>query len=57
MLCLLPAAANIIILETHYKGTGDSATRISVETILSIGVIAIYAGILHELNPSYLIGI
>jgi hypothetical protein len=26
LFCLLPPAANIIVLETHYLGTGRSAT-------------------------------
>jgi len=42
LICLLPPAANIIVLETHYRGSGESATKISCETILSIGAIVLY---------------
>ncbi|ROR11204.1 permease [Erwinia sp. JUb26] len=43
LFCLLPPAANIIVLETHYLGTGRSAKAISCGTCISIVAIAIYA--------------
>ena len=43
LLCLLPPAANIIVLETHYLGTGNSARAISCGTCISIVVIALYS--------------
>ncbi|MER2495999.1 permease [Vibrio neptunius] len=50
LICLLPPAANIIVLETSYLGTGTSAARISVETMVSIVVIAVYAIVLRSLS-------
>ena len=50
LICLLPPAANIIVLETSYLGTGTSAARISVETMASIVVIAAYGIVVHSLN-------
>ncbi|KQN46602.1 permease [Serratia sp. Leaf50] len=44
LLCLLPPAANIIVLETHYLGSGRSARPISCGTCISIVAIALYAG-------------
>ena len=46
MLCLLPPAANIIVLETHYCRTGRSAGLIACGTLLSLSMIAVYAGII-----------
>lgn len=46
LLCLLPPAANIIVLETHYLGTGRSARSISCGTCISIVAIAIYAAVI-----------
>lgn len=43
LLCLLPPAANIIVLETHYLGTGYSAKRITCGTCLSIIAMSIFA--------------
>ncbi|WP_182057412.1 permease [Pantoea sp. ME81] len=43
LLCLLPPAANIIVLETHYLGTGNSARAISCGTCISIVAIALYS--------------
>lgn len=40
---LLPPAANIIVLETHYVKTGKSAPIITMGTIISIFFIALYA--------------
>jgi predicted permease len=42
LLCLLPPAANIIVLETHYMKSGRSASMIACGTCLSIFAIAIY---------------
>lgn len=50
LICLLPPAANIIVLETSYLGTGTSAARISVETMVSIVVIAAYGIVVHLLS-------
>lgn len=43
LLCLLPPAANIIVLETHAMNSGRSATPIACGTCLSIVAISIYA--------------
>jgi len=43
LFCLLPPAANIIVLETHYLGSGRSARAISCGTCISIIAIALYA--------------
>jgi len=50
LICLLPPAANIIVLETYYKGSGDSAVRISCETLFSIVAIAIYAEVMRYMT-------
>ncbi len=42
LLCLLPPAANIIVLETHYMKSGRSASIIACGTCLSIVAIAVY---------------
>lgn len=47
MFFLLPPAANIVALETHYKGTGHSAKYIASGTIVSVILIGIYAVVLH----------
>ncbi|WP_104401196.1 permease [Vibrio penaeicida] len=49
LICLLPPAANIIVLETSYLGTGTSAARISIETVASLFAIAVYGVVLHYL--------
>jgi len=41
---LLPPAANIIVLETHYMKSGRSASMIASGTCLSIVAIGVYAG-------------
>ncbi|EAV6575626.1 permease, partial [Salmonella enterica] len=43
LFCFLPPAANIIVLETHYLGTGRSARTISCGTCISIIVISVYS--------------
>jgi hypothetical protein len=43
MICLLPPAANIVVLETHYLQTGRSASMIACGTVLSIIAVGIYA--------------
>ncbi|WP_217550166.1 permease [Pantoea sp. GbtcB22] len=43
LFCLLPPAANIIVLETHYLGTGESAKPITCGTCVSIIAISLYA--------------
>ncbi|WP_416413544.1 AEC family transporter [Pantoea sp. App145] len=43
LLCLLPPAANIIVLETHYLGTGRSAKLITCGTCISIIAISFFA--------------
>ena len=45
LLCLLPPAANIIVLETHYLGSGRSARPITCGTCISIVAIAVYAAV------------
>lgn len=47
MFFLLPPAANIVALETHYQGTGTSAKYIAAGTIASAMLIACYGVILH----------
>lgn len=49
MFFLLPPAANIVALETHYKASGYSARYIAAGTIVSVVLIAIYAIVLHLL--------
>ncbi|WP_409076419.1 permease (plasmid) [Pantoea sp. C3] len=43
LFCLLPPAANIIVLETHYLGTGRSAKLITCGTCISIVAISLFA--------------
>ena len=43
LFCLLPPAANIIVLETHYLGTGFSVKPIACGTCISIIAIGFYA--------------
>lgn len=45
LLCLLPPAANIIVLETHYLKSGRSASLIACGTCLSIVAIGVYAAV------------
>ena len=42
MICILPPAANIIVLETHYCHTGKSAGLTAWGTLLSLVLIPIY---------------
>lgn len=46
MICILPPAANIIVLETYYCHTGKSAGLTACGTLLSLALIIIYIGIL-----------
>lgn len=46
LFCLLPPAANIIVLETHYLGTGESARSITCGTCVSIIAISLYAAVI-----------
>ena len=50
MFFLLPPAANIVALETHYQGTGYSAKYIASGTIASAILITLYGVILHFLK-------
>lgn len=43
LICLLPPAANIVVLETHYRRTGHSAKFIASGTCISILAIFLYA--------------
>lgn len=43
LFCLLPPAANIIVLETHYLGTGRSARIITCGTCISILAMSLFA--------------
>lgn len=47
MFFLLPPAANIVALETHYQGTGYSAKYIASGTIVSVILIGMYGIALH----------
>lgn len=50
LFCLLPPAANIIVLETHYLGTGNSAKPITYGTCVSIIAISLYAAAILGFN-------
>lgn len=47
MFFLLPPAANIVALETHYRGTGVSAQYIASGTIVSVLLIGLYGVLIH----------
>lgn len=51
LICLLPPAANIIVLETHYRNTGSSARIIASGTCISIVAIFVYAIVIHGFRP------
>ncbi|MDM1261481.1 MULTISPECIES: permease [Acinetobacter] len=51
MFFLLPPAANIVALETHYQGTGDSAKYIASGTIASAILIGVYGVVVHAVVP------
>lgn len=50
MFFMLPPAANIVALETHYRGTGESAKYIASGTIVSVVLIVSYGIILYMLE-------
>lgn len=50
MFFLLPPAANIVALETHYQGTGHSAKYIASGTLVSVVLIGIYGMLLYLLT-------
>lgn len=52
LLCLLPPAANIVVLETHYLQAGHSAPVIAAGTAISLASIGGYALILRALQSS-----
>lgn len=52
MFFMLPPAANIVALETHYQGTGYSAQYIASGTIASALIIGCYAVLIHVIVPS-----
>ena len=52
MFFLLPPAANIVALETHYQGTGVSAKYIASGTIASAIIISVYGVLLHLILPT-----
>ena len=52
MFFLLPPAANIVALETHYQGTGISAKYIASGTLASAIIISIYGALLHLMIPT-----
>ena len=52
MFFLLPPAANIVALETHYQGTGHSAKYIASGTLASAILIALYGAVVHALMPT-----
>ncbi|OWY40878.1 permease [Xenophilus sp. AP218F] len=45
LMCLLPPAANIIVLETHYMKSGRSASLIACGTCISIAAIGVYVAL------------
>lgn len=49
LLCLLPPAANIIVLETYYAQSGRSASMIACGTLVSLLAIGCYAMIIRYL--------
>lgn len=49
LLFCLPPAANIVALETHYQGTGRSASYIASGTMVSCVVVLLYGIFLHLL--------
>ena len=51
MYFLLPPAANIVALETHYQGTGYSAKYIASGTIASAILIGVYGMVVHAVVP------
>ncbi|PHV01054.1 permease [Iodobacter sp. BJB302] len=55
LICLLPPAANIIVLETHYMKSGRSASMIAWGTCISIVAIAIYLALImtFKINPAH----
>lgn len=44
ILPLLPPAANIVVLETYYRGTGQSAQVIASGTLIALMLLSLYAG-------------
>ena len=52
MYFLLPPAANIVALETHYQGTGYSAKYIASGTIASAILIGVYGVVVNVLVPT-----
>lgn len=46
ILPLLPPAANIVVLETYYRGTGHSASMIASGTLVSLALLSLYASAL-----------
>lgn len=52
MYFLLPPAANIVALETHYQGTGYSAKYIASGTIASAILIGVYGMVVHAVVPT-----
>lgn len=51
MYFLLPPAANIVALETHYQGTGYSAKYIASGTLASAILIGVYGVVVHAVVP------
>ncbi|HTH95279.1 MAG TPA: hypothetical protein VL550_08605 [Rhodocyclaceae bacterium] len=47
LICLLPPAANIVVLETHYRQSGASAKMIAAGTCISLAAIFVYACLLR----------
>ncbi|TDX32880.1 hypothetical protein DFO67_101174 [Modicisalibacter xianhensis] len=43
ILPLLPPAANTVVLETYYRGTGQSAQAIASGTLVSLGLLSLFA--------------
>lgn len=56
LLCFLPPAANIVVLETHYLHRGRSASLIACGTCLSIVAISIYAAVVLLIRSNWGLG-
>jgi len=53
LICLLPPAANIIVLETHYLKSGRSASMLACGTCISIVAIFIYVCIAMGMQSGF----
>ena len=51
ILPLLPPAANTVVLETYYRGTGQSAQAIASGTLISLALLSLFAMAMLLLKP------